>query len=101
MDFSKPKNQLTAAVALILGIADFTISFGDMSFSGIILGTVAAVLVYHLMNAIVRWRGTDSGMLPDDAAAPASVAVPASGAAASGPHPGTRSQSQQVVHPSP
>jgi NCS2 family nucleobase:cation symporter-2 len=59
VDFSKPKNQLTAGVALIMGIADFTINLGQLTFSGIVLGTVAAIVVYHLMNSIARWRGTD------------------------------------------
>jgi uracil-xanthine permease len=59
VDFSKPKNQLTAGVALIMGIADFTINLGQLTFSGIVLGTVAAIVVYHLMNTIARVRGTD------------------------------------------
>jgi uracil-xanthine permease len=59
VDFSKPKNQLTAGVALIMGIADFTLSFGQLTFSGIVLGTVAAIVVYHLMNTISRVRGTE------------------------------------------
>jgi uracil-xanthine permease len=59
VDFSKPKNQLTAGVALIIAIADFTLSAGKASFSGIILGTVAALVIYHLMSLIGRLRGTD------------------------------------------
>ena len=59
VDFSRPKNQLTAGVALIMGIADFTLALGGASFGGIILGTVAAIVVYHLMSAVGRARGTD------------------------------------------
>ncbi|MCU1406923.1 MAG: nitrate reductase [Glaciihabitans sp.] len=59
VDFSKPKNQLTAGIALILGIANFTVAFGGVTFTGIILGTVAAIVVYHLMNTVGRLRGTD------------------------------------------
>ena len=59
VDFSKPKNQLTAGVALIMGIADFTINLGTLTFSGIVMGTVAAIVVYHLMNGIAKLRGTD------------------------------------------
>ncbi|MET4783518.1 solute carrier family 23 protein [Glaciihabitans sp. UYNi722] len=59
VDFSKPKNQLTAGIALIIAIADFTLSAGKASFSGIILGTVAALVVYHLMNGLGKLRGTD------------------------------------------
>jgi uracil-xanthine permease len=59
VDFSRPKNQLTAAVALVFGIANFTVAFGGATFSGIILGTVAAIVIYHVMSAIGRVRGTD------------------------------------------
>ncbi|WP_345375758.1 uracil-xanthine permease family protein [Frondihabitans cladoniiphilus] len=59
VDFSQPKNQLTAGIALIMGIANFTFSFGGASFGGIIVGTVAAVVVYHLMSLVGRARGTD------------------------------------------
>ena len=59
VDFSRPKNQLTAGVALIMGIADFTFALGGASFGGIILGTVAAIVVYHLMTVVGRLRGTD------------------------------------------
>lgn len=60
VDFGRAKNQLTAAVALIMGIADFTLTFGNLTFGGIIMGTVAAIVVYHLMNVIARVRGTDT-----------------------------------------
>jgi NCS2 family nucleobase:cation symporter-2 len=59
VDFSKPKNQFTAATALIMGIANYTWQFGDVVFNGIALGTVAAIVIYHLMNVIGRARGTD------------------------------------------
>lgn len=59
VDFSRPKNQFTAAVALVIGIANLTWNIGGLSFTGIALGTVAAIVVYHVMNAIARWRATD------------------------------------------
>ncbi|HEY1106597.1 MAG TPA: solute carrier family 23 protein, partial [Agromyces sp.] len=59
VDFSRPVNQFTAAVALIIGIANFTIEFGSVVFGGIALGTVAALVVYHGMNAIAKVRGTN------------------------------------------
>ncbi|WP_167137431.1 solute carrier family 23 protein [Diaminobutyricimonas sp. TR449] len=59
VDFGKPKNQMTAGIALIVAIADFTWNAGSFSFGGIILGTVAAIVVYHVMNSIGRLRGTD------------------------------------------
>ena len=59
VDFSLPKNQFTAAIALILGIANYTLQFGDVIFNGIALGTIAAIVVYHVMNTLGRLRGTD------------------------------------------
>jgi NCS2 family nucleobase:cation symporter-2 len=57
VDFSRPKNQMTAGVALVMGIAGYTLTFGKAEFGGIIMGTVAAVVIYHLMNALERLRG--------------------------------------------
>ena len=59
VDFSKPVNQFTAATALIIGIADFTLNAGTLSFNGIALGTVAAIVIYHLMTWLGRVRKTD------------------------------------------
>lgn len=59
VDFSKPKNQFTAAAALIIGIANYTLTFGDVIFNGIALGTIAAIVIYHVMNVLGRVRGTD------------------------------------------
>lgn len=59
VDFARPVNQFTAAVALIIAVADYTLSYGSMTFNGIALGTVAAIVIYHLMTALGRWRGTD------------------------------------------
>src|SRR3954447_16083686 len=59
VDFSKPKNQFTAATALIIGIGDFTLNLGQLTFNGIALGAIAAIVGYHVMNAISRARGTD------------------------------------------
>ena len=59
VDFSKPKNQLTAGIALAMGIANLTFTVGGATFGGIILGTVAAVVVYHLMSAVGRARQTE------------------------------------------
>jgi len=68
VDFSDPVNLTTVAVALIVGIADYTWVVGDMTFKGIALGTAAAIAIYHLMRGIAKWRGTH-----DEAATPASV----------------------------
>jgi NCS2 family nucleobase:cation symporter-2 len=63
VDFSKAKNQFTAAVALVIGVGNLTWVLGDQKngipLSGIVLGSVAAIAIYHLMNALGRWRRTD------------------------------------------
>lgn len=56
VDFSRPTNQFTAAVALIIGVGDFTLSGGNLSVAGIALGSIAAIVVYHLMTVITRLR---------------------------------------------
>jgi len=68
VNFSDPVNLTTAAVALIIGIANFTWIAGDLEFGGIALGTAAAIGIYHLMRAVARWRGTHQ-----EPASPASV----------------------------
>lgn len=57
VDFSKPINQFPAAVALIIGIADFSVQFGSIVFNGIALGTIAAIAVYHVMALVTKARG--------------------------------------------
>jgi uracil-xanthine permease len=56
VDFSRPTNQFTAATALVIGVADFTFTAGELSFNGIALGTIAAVVVFHVMSAVERLR---------------------------------------------
>ncbi|MBY4572087.1 nitrate reductase [Gordonia paraffinivorans] len=63
VDFSKPINQFTAAIPLIIGIADYTWQIGDLVFAGISLGSVAALVIYHSMRVIGGWRGT---AVPDE-----------------------------------
>lgn len=57
VDFGQPINQMTAAIALIIGIADFTWTIGNLTFTGIALGSIAALLVYHGMRALGVVRG--------------------------------------------
>jgi uracil-xanthine permease len=68
VDFSDPVNLTTAAVALVVGIANYTWTAGDLTFEGIALGTAAAIGVYHVMRGVARWRGTSQ-----EPASPASV----------------------------
>ncbi|MCW2805400.1 MAG: Nitrate reductase [Propionibacteriaceae bacterium] len=62
VDFSRPTNQFTAATALVIGIADFTLVIGGLTFTGIALGSIAAIIIYHLMSTIGRLRGTDPAL---------------------------------------
>ncbi|WP_296136223.1 uracil-xanthine permease family protein [uncultured Tessaracoccus sp.] len=68
VSFSDPVNLNTAAVAMIVAIANYTWVVGEMRFEGIALGSFAAIAVYHGMRAIARWRGTSQ-----EAASPASA----------------------------
>ncbi len=52
VDFSRPTNQFTAAAALVVGVADFTFTSGDLTFNGIALGTIAAIVIYHVMSRL-------------------------------------------------
>jgi uracil-xanthine permease len=55
-DFANPINLLVVATALIVGIADYSWTKGDFTFTGIVNGTVVAVLAYHLLHAIAKMR---------------------------------------------
>jgi xanthine/uracil permease len=52
VDFAKPLNQMTAAIPLVIGVADFTWQAGDLTFTGISLGSIAAIGVYHIMRML-------------------------------------------------
>ncbi len=52
VDFRNPVNLVTAAVALVVGAADYTVSFGQYSFNGIALGTIAAIVIFHVLSAL-------------------------------------------------
>ena len=67
VDFHDPINLFTAAVAVIIGAANYTLTAGDLSFNGIALGTAAALVIYHGMRLIARLRGTtpESRQSPD------------------------------------
>lgn len=52
VDFSLPVNQMTATIPLIIGIADFTSQAGSLIFTGIALGSIAALVIYHGMRLL-------------------------------------------------
>ncbi len=58
VSFTNPVNLIPAAVGLIMGIADFTFTIGDMTFGGVTVGTITALVLYHLMKAVAKARGT-------------------------------------------
>jgi len=67
VDFSRPVNQYTVAVSFVLAIAGFAMDWNGLSFGGIVLGTVGALVIYHAGNAIARARKTgadDGGPIP-------------------------------------
>jgi len=57
-------SQYTAAVALIIAIGDLTLHLGAATFTGIALGSIAAIVVFHGMNLIERLRGGPSDPAP-------------------------------------
>src|SRR5690606_11811627 len=61
VDFGNPINLATGAVALVVGIANYTFSAGQLLFEGIALGTFAALVVYHGMHAINRGTAAITG----------------------------------------
>lgn len=69
VDFSLPVNQMTAAIPLIIGIADFTWSAGDLTFTGIALGSIAALVVYHGMR-LLGFRTSDRTESPAEQTSP-------------------------------
>jgi len=71
VDFSKPVNIITGAVPLVLGIADFTTTFGaaadgtgGVTIGGIAWGAVSALVLYHLVRVLQKARGIDQGNAP-------------------------------------
>ncbi len=59
VNFTNPVNLFPAAIGLIMAIANFTFTVGGMTFGGVTVGTVAALVLYHLMKTIGKARGTD------------------------------------------
>ena len=77
VDFSRPKNQITAGVSLTIAIADLHWQLGGFAFTGIALGTLAALAIYHGMGGLGRLTGTDApaghGVAEPVAAGPSST----------------------------
>ena len=67
VDFKNSANLMTAAVGIIVGIAGFEWKLGDLLFTGIALGTVATVLMYHVMHHLGRLTGAIEEPQPAEA----------------------------------
>ncbi|ALQ29153.1 nitrate reductase [Arthrobacter sp. YC-RL1] len=60
VDFGNPINLMTAGTGLIIAIAVTSeIAFGQFKLGGIALGTIATLVVFHLMSAAAKLRGND------------------------------------------
>jgi uracil-xanthine permease len=57
VDFSKSINITTAAIPLVIGIANFTWVIGRSELTGIALGALATLLIYHAIYYLNKWRG--------------------------------------------
>ncbi|CAB4529650.1 unannotated protein [freshwater metagenome] len=57
VDFSNSTNLIIASSSVIIGIADFTWTKGDYTFSGIINATLVAVIGYRVLHSIAKARG--------------------------------------------
>lgn len=60
VDFDKPLNVMTAAVVMIIGIADFTFAAGNIQFNGIAIGTIVVLVMYHGLRFIGKLTGVVS-----------------------------------------
>ncbi len=56
VNFADPINLLVVASTLVIGIADYSWTKGDYTFTGIVNATLVAVLGYHILNALRNLR---------------------------------------------
>jgi hypothetical protein len=52
VDFRDPVNLVTAAVAVIVGAANYTLTWGDLEFNGIALGSFGAIIIYRVLRGL-------------------------------------------------
>jgi len=65
VDFTRAVNLFVAAVTLIIGAADYTLTIGGFTMNGITLGTFAAIVLYQLFRGAPE---TDDFAIIGDAA---------------------------------
>jgi putative pyrimidine permease RutG len=69
VDFSRPRNLITVAVALVLGAGNFKLTLGGFTLDGIGTATFGAIILYHLLR--------DDGAAEDESVGVADSAYPA------------------------
>jgi uracil-xanthine permease len=57
VNFADTTNLFIASTALIIGIADYSWTQGDYTFTGIVNATLVAVIGYRVLHAIAKSRG--------------------------------------------
>jgi uracil-xanthine permease len=75
VDFKDPVNLMPAAIALIIGSANYTFTRGDLSFNGIAMGSFGVIFAYQVMRFLSRY-GLLRGVQPaaeEEVPSPASV----------------------------
>ena len=77
VDFRDSVNLLTAAVAVIVGAANYTLSWGDLEFNGIALGSFGAIIIYQVLRALGGVPGTGADLGEAAIASPAAGVAPA------------------------
>ncbi|MBK9156879.1 MAG: nitrate reductase [Micropruina sp.] len=68
VDFGNPVNLVPAAAGIIMGIGNVSLQFSkDFTLSGIALGTIVTVVVYHLAHALApkELRPTGTALIVD------------------------------------
>lgn len=65
VDFTRTVNLFVAAVTLVIGAADYTVTLGGFSLNGITLGTFGAIVLYQLFKGA---PDTDGFAIVGDAA---------------------------------
>ncbi len=58
VDFSNNVNLVTAAIPMIVGIANYTFSAGNVTFNGIAIGSIACLVLYHGLKFVGTRLGT-------------------------------------------
>jgi xanthine/uracil permease len=67
VDFSKMNNIVVAAVALVMGIGNYTFTFGNVVIGGIAVASFMCIILYHLLN--IGDKNAQSGVSTADVSA--------------------------------